>query len=385
MNWLMSCQYLSERREEIIRTYNELHQLAEPSWMEEKTSQYLFNRLQEAGISVRRFSGHYGLIAEIPGESEEDVVALRADMDALVQEVDGIVKANHSCGHDAHSTMVLYAALAIAACGLRPKRTIRFLFQPAEEKVGGALRMMQDGALCNVRMLFGVHLRPAVEVPYGKAAPAILHGASTSIHGVIKGLQAHASRPQFGKNVIETASVLVQALQGIRLKSGIPFSVKMTQLQAGGETSNVIPDKATFKLDLRAQSNEGMAELMDKTFRAMEKVAALMDTPIEWEVAGSVPAATLNDQAIQRMQNAIAQVLGEENVMPPCVTPGGEDFHFYPLHTPGLVTTMLGLGCDLKPGLHHPQMSFNPEALVYGAQILTTALIDAAQSVEGGE
>ncbi|MCK9907161.1 M20/M25/M40 family metallo-hydrolase, partial [Frankia sp. Cpl3] len=84
------------------------------------------------------------------------------------------------------------------------------------------------------------------------------------------------------------------------------------------------------------------------------------------------------------LYTAIAQVLGEENARDVCVSPGGEDFHFYSLNTPGLAATMLGLGCDLTPGLHHPHMSFNPEALVYGAQILTTALLDAANPEHTG-
>lgn len=371
------CRYLKERRDEIIATYHDLHALAEPSWQEEKTSRYLADRLRAAGLRVRTYPDHYGLTVDVAGRRER-IVALRADMDALVQEVDGILRPNHSCGHDGHSTMVLYAALALAACEVQPEYTLRFMFQPAEEKVGGALQMMRDGSLDGVDLLFGVHLRPVMELPNGTAAPAILHGASASIHGDIFGLQAHASRPERGKNVIETAAVLVHSLTAIRLEAGCPFSVKMTQLAAGGETSNVIPDRASFKLDLRAQTNAGMDELQEKTRIVLERVAALTGTPIEWKLAGSVPAATAHDRAIRLMRQAIAAVLGADNVAPPCVTPGGEDFHFYSYHNPHLAATMLGLGCDLQPGLHHPQMRFDTGALVNGAQILAVALLSAA-------
>lgn len=375
------CDYLRECQADIVRTYEELHELAEPSWQEEKTSQYLAQRLQAAGLTVRTYPGHFGLTVDIPGE-EEGVVALRADMDALVQEVDGVVRPNHSCGHDGHSTMVLYAALAFAAAGIRPKKTVRFLFQPAEEKVGGALQMMKDGALEGVEMLFGVHVRPVMELANGTAAPAILHGASASIHGTISGLQAHASRPERGKNVIETASMLVQSLQNIRLEAGCPFSVKMTQLAAGGDTSNVIPDRATFKLDVRAQTNEGMEELQEKLKHTMQHVGSLMGTPIEWSIPGAVPAATFNERAAGMMREAISLVLGEENIAGPCVSPGGEDFHFYTYHNPGLAGTMLGLGCGLAPGLHHPDMSFDTKALVAGAQILATSVLMSASGKE---
>ncbi|WP_261807517.1 amidohydrolase [Paenibacillus sp. N3.4] len=271
MSTYMPNDYVNQQREHIVQTYRDLHDLAEPSWKEEKTSRYLQERLQVAGFSVHTFAGHYGLVAEIPGETT-DVVALRADMDALVQEVDGVVKANHSCGHDAHSTMVLHTALALTACQIRPHKTIRFIFQPAEEKGEGALQMIRDGAMDGVTMLLGVHLRPSMEVPYGKAAPVIVHGASTSIRGVIRGLQAHAARPENGRNPLEAAALIIQALQGIRLQARCPFSVKITQLQGGGETSNVIPERAEFTLDLRAQTNEGMAELKKKPYMCFTRL-----------------------------------------------------------------------------------------------------------------
>ncbi|MGG1659375.1 M20 peptidase aminoacylase family protein [Brevibacillus sp. NRS-1366] len=381
MNVKMVCDYLKENQNEIIRTYEELHQLAEPSWQEEKTSHYLAQRLRQAGLTVRTYQGHFGLTIDIPGE-EKQIVALRADMDALVQEVNGVVKPNHSCGHDGHSTMALYTALAFAATGVQPKKTIRFLFQPAEEKVGGALQMLKDGALEDVDVLFGVHLRPVMELANGTAAPAISHGASATVHGTISGLQAHASRPERGKNVIETAALLVQVLSNIRLEAGCPFSVKMTQFSAGGETSNVIPDRATFKLDVRAQTNEGMDELQEKLKHVFYHVGSLMGAPIEWSIPGAVPAATLNDRASAIMREAIAHVLGKDNVKEPCVSPGGEDFHFYTYHKPEMAGTMLGLGCGLSPGLHHPDMSFDTKALITGAQILATAVL---LSANGGD
>lgn len=379
MSTYMPNDYVNQQREHIVQTYRDLHDLAEPSWKEEKTSRYLQERLQQVGFSVHTFAGHYGLVAEIPGETT-DVVALRADMDALVQEVDGVVKANHSCGHDAHSTMVLHTALALAACQIRPHKTIRFIFQPAEEKGEGALQMIRDGALDGVTMLLGVHLRPSMEVPYGKAAPVIVHGASTSIRGVIRGLQAHASRPENGKNPLEAAALIIQALQGIRLQARCPFSVKITQLQGGGETSNVIPERAEFTLDLRAQTNEGMAELKEKTVHLLHTVAALTVTCVEWKYGNYVPAATVNEMMIKLVEEAISKVLGPINVADRCVTQGGEDFHFYPLEKNGLASTMVGLGCDLKPGLHHPHMSFALESLVYGTQILSSAVSEAARA-----
>lgn len=370
--------FIDENKELLFQTYRDLHHLAEPSWEERKTSKYLVESLKRAGLMVKTFQGHYGIIAEIPGQSDQ-VVALRADMDALVQEVDGIVKANHSCGHDAHSTMVLYSALAIADSKIQPKHTIRFIFQPAEEKGEGALKMMEEGALDNVSYLFGVHLRPYFEIPFMMAAPVIIHGSAGTIRGTIKGIQAHASRPQDGVNAIEAAALIVRKLNQIHIETVTPYSIKMTQLQTDNAASNVIPETATFTIDARAQSNEIMDELKKWTEEIIEQTMEQTGASISWSLEELVPAATFHKKAMRLIENAITHILGEDNVIPTCVSQGGEDFHFYTAKNPELEATMLGLGCDLSPGLHHPQMNFKLEALRYGTKILTKTVLLATE------
>ncbi|MEH7524679.1 amidohydrolase [Bacillus sp. JJ1503] len=368
-------QLIEQNREEILQTYQELHQLAEPSWQEEKTSSYIREKLINAGLKVKTYQDHFGLVTEIQGESK-DVIALRADMDALVQEVDGEVRANHSCGHDGHSTMALYTALVLAKSGQRFKHTIRFIFQPAEEKAEGALKMIEEGALKNVKFLGGIHLRPLIEIPFQKAAPVILHGSSATIKGVIKGVQAHAARPEEGNNPIEAAAMLIQAIRQIRLKDNHKYSIKITELH-GGEASNSIPETVQFTFDLRAETNETMTKLINKAEHIMQKMAELTETEIESNLVEYSPAAVKSPKAIELGKHAIISILGEDNFEQACHSPGAEDFHFYTLKNPDISATMIGLGCDLEPGLHHPKMKFNLEALIYGAKILTNLLIKA--------
>jgi amidohydrolase len=370
-------EFIEAQRSTIFKTYHELHQLAEPSWKEEKTSRYLQQKLIDAGFTVKTFPEHYGFIADLPGESPE-VLALRADMDALVQEVNGVVRPNHSCGHDAHSTMVLMAALTLCKTKMKCKHSIRFIFQPAEEVAGGALKMMEEGALKNVKFLGGVHLRPSFEVQYGKAAPVILHGSTTTLKGVIKGVPAHAARPEEGNNPIEAASLLIQAMKQIKLKEAGRYSIKITELHSG-EASNAIPENARFTFDLRSETNEGMELLISKAQHTVQKIAELTETEIDTVMEEYSPAAVKNPKAIQLASAAICSILGSENLESACVSPGAEDFHFYTLKNQAVSATMIGLGCDLTPGLHHPNMSFNHEALIYGTKILTKLLLEADQ------
>ena len=368
---------MEHHKTEILQTYQELHAIAEPSWQERQTSRYLQERLASAGLTITTYTGHHGFIAEIAGGTE-GVIALRADMDALVQEVDGEVIANHSCGHDAHSTMALYAALALKEFETDLHHTIRFIFQPAEELAEGALQMMKEGVLDNVLFLGGVHVRPHTEVPFGKSAPVILHGSSMTITGTITGTPAHAARPEEGNNPIEAASFLIQSLRQIRLPG--KFSIKITELH-GGETSNSIPATARFTLDVRAKTNGTMDALLVKARHSIEHIAALTGTQIVYEEEGYSPAATENATAIRLAQQAIGSVLGEENVDGYCISQGAEDFHFYTWKTPDIPATMIGLGCDLKPGLHHPKMTFNTDALIYGAQILARLVLNADEAL----
>ncbi|WLR60092.1 amidohydrolase [Guptibacillus hwajinpoensis] len=367
--------FVEENHDKILKTYQELHQLAEPSWQEEKTAHYLKEKLAEVGYHIQNFQGHFGFVAEFKGK-KANVIALRADMDALVQEVEGVVKPNHSCGHDAHSTMVLFAALSLIKEPMQ--HTIRFIFQPAEEMAEGALKMIEENVLKDVIFLAGIHLRPAMEISYGKAAPIISHGSTTSIKGWIKGVPSHAARPETGNNPLEAAAVLIQEIQRIRLNVPDPFSVKITELH-GGEASNSIPVKARFTLDLRSRSNETMKKLIDQTKYIISKVGELTETEIASEIAEYSPAAVKNDLAITLARKAIASSLGANNVVDECVSPGAEDFHFYSLKYPHLTATMIGLGCDLTPGLHHPDMQFNKEALIDGTKILIQLLLEADQ------
>lgn len=367
-------EYIDRHKNAILDTYHDLHSLAEPSWQEENTAKYIKNKLREAGFHVKTFQTHFGLIADLQGELGT-VIAIRADMDALVQEVDGVMKANHSCGHDAHSTMVLYTALALANSGIKPKHTIRFIFQPAEEKGEGALQMMEDGALENVISLFGIHVRPKKEVPFLHASPVIIHGSAETIRGTIKGRQAHASRPQDGINAIEIATLLVMKLKAIRIETDVPFSIKMTQLQTENAASNVIPETATFTLDVRAQTNELM-ELLNKTVtHIFSDIMKETNGTMTWSMEGFVPAAVVHEGATDIVERAIAQVLGIKKVVPKCISNGGEDFHFYTNRYPNIAATMIGLGCDLNYGLHHPQMNFNLESLHYGTKILVQSVL----------
>ncbi|WP_373270828.1 M20 peptidase aminoacylase family protein [Bacillus canaveralius] len=357
----------------MLKTFEHLHSNPEISWEEVKTTGFLKQETEKLGCRVTTFPDSTGLIAEIG--NGKPIVAIRADIDALSQEVNGDFQPNHSCGHDAHMTIVLGAIQILKERSAEWEGTIRFIFQPAEEKGTGALKMVELGAVDDVDFLFGVHLRPENEMGDGYAAPFLIHGAARFISASISGEDMHGARPHLGANAIEAGAALVHMLKNIYVNPLTPASIKMTKFISGGESSNIIPGNAEFSLDLRAQTNEAMDHLQNKLEKAFKAVESFYDVKVSFSIPATLPAAIKNDEAVSIMNNAIINSLSEERCLPPIITTGGDDFHFYTIKRPHLKATMLGLGCGLVPGLHHPDMTFRREAMVKGAEILTEAAI----------
>jgi amidohydrolase len=374
---------IEQYKQVILDTFYHLHEHPEISWEEINTTNYIKDILIEQGCKVRTLPDTTGVIGEI-GKGKP-VVAVRADIDALWQEKDGVFCANHSCGHDAHMAMVLGVVHVLNAMESLPKGTVRFIFQPAEEKGNGALKLVEDGVVDDVDFLYGIHLRPIQEMASGKAAPAIVHGAARLIEGQITGEDLHGARPHLGANAIEVGATLVNMLNSIHLDSMIPYSAKMTSFHAGGKSQNIIPGHAKFGLDIRAQTNETMDTLEKKIQQQVKILQDLYDVKIELETKAHIAAAVVNEEAQQLMEQAIHDVLGSENTESPLVTTGGDDFHFYTIQRTHLKATMLGLGCNLSPGLHHPDMTFEHEVLLDGTAILAKALLLTLEKGSGEE
>jgi len=352
--------------------FDDLHAIPEVSFSEYKTTEYLVQFLEERGISVKRFDHHTGLIAEVG--SGKPVVGLRADIDALWQEVDGVMKANHSCGHDAHMTIGLGVLMRFKKEEASMKGSFRCIFQPAEEQGNGSLSVVETGVVDDLDYLFGVHLRPKDELPLGKAAPSLYHGAAVFYEGEIRGFDSHGARPHQGVNVIDVGFAIQQRLNQMRLSPMIPHSIKMTKFHAGGQSPNIIPGSSQFSIDVRSQTNEGLEELKNKAEKCFATIADLYDVSIEGKWIDYTPGAEVSEDAEQLLEKAIIQVRGVQNLLSPIVTPGSDDFHFYTIKRPSLKASMLALGADLSPGLHHPHMTFDHSCLKDGVDILVEAV-----------
>lgn len=365
--------------EVIYQWFDHLHEYPEVSWKEFETTKKIASILKEMNVPYQTFEDCTGLIAEI-GRGEE-VIAVRADIDALWQEVDGEMRANHSCGHDANISMVLGALSLIK--NEKFKKRIRFIFQPAEETGGGSLAMIDRNVLEDVTQLYGVHLRPQEELPFGKVTPAIHHGAAVFLHGKIIGIDAHGARPHQGKNAIDVLFGIQQMLKNIYMNPAEIYSAKLTKMVADGGSINIIPGSATFSIDVRSQKNQVLDEVKKRIELGFNYIQNQFEVKLEWEWLDMTPGAEVSAHAAKIAELSIIEAVGMEALADPILTPGSDDFHFYTVRKPSLQATMIGIGANLEPGLHHPNMTFEKEAMVVGAKVLAKTLLNASNSTKG--
>lgn len=359
----------------VYQLFEFLHSHPELGMEEHNTSAFLASELENCGFQViRGVGGKTGVIGILDSGQPGKTVALRADMDALPYVIDGVNVARHTCGHDSHSAMVMTAARMLAERGISCGR-LKIIFQPAEETLAGSQSIIDSGLADDVDEMMGLHIRPKEELDFGQASPAVYHGASSRADIIVRGRAAHGARPQQGINAVEAAVAIVNAVNMIRVDPRVSHSVKVTRFFGGGKAVNIIPDKAEISFDMRAQSNQVMAELKEKLRSCAALAAGANGAEAEIHISEGVPAAEFDGGMVEDLRLVIGEVLGNENVMPPIVSPGGEDFHFYIQRLPHCKTAFLGLGSDAAPGLHHQDMCFNHKAMEYGAEILAGAVM----------
>jgi amidohydrolase len=354
-----------------IRNY--LHTIPESGGHEEKTSTYLAAEIKKAGYQVETGVGGFGVVATLAGKEAGPVVGVRGDMDALVHVVDGKETTVHSCGHDAHCAMVLTMAEEIAKTGIK-RGKLKIIFQPAEEDLTGARGMIAAGVVQELDYIMGIHLRPIQEAKVGQAAAALWHGSAYFITSHIHGKAAHGARPHLGVNTIDAGVMVVNGINTIWENPVEGWSVKTTKFNSNGIINNAIPDGVDLAFDLRAQKNLVMENLIKKVTHLVNTIPGTLGAKGEVLSVSGVPAAEYDQEVITLLEGAITKVLGKDGLIPPIISPGADDFHFYKQAKPALKAGFVGLGADLSPGLHDPKMSFDDSVLVKGVKILESAV-----------
>ena len=355
----------------IAHVWPQLHAMAEPAFKEVRTASFLAGFLRKLGYKVEEgVGGTTAVVATLDSGVPGPVVALRTDMDCLLfKQDDGTEKPIHACGHDGHMTIALGVAQLVAEQGLKQGK-VKILCQPAEEIGRGALELLKAGALQDVDYALGYHLMPKDMARSGQIIAQINWTACTLMEGEIRGLAAHGSQPHLGVNAIDVGAAIVGAVNALPTNPLLGGSVKTTRFLGGAGSLNAICDKVNIGFDLRSTSNSEMLVLRQRVSEIVINTAKLYGAEAQCHIVGTCPAAEA-DPSLQAVTcEAIVEELGSEGLIPAASITVGEDFNFFKEQLPQLKTASLGIGCDLVPRLHDPDMCFDHAALAPAIKVL---------------
>jgi amidohydrolase len=369
---------------DLVALRRDLHQNPELSHRETRTAERVLAFLGGSALGVRRGVGGQGIVADTAGDGR--TVLLRVDMDGLpIQEQSDVPYASrvpgvmHACGHDGHTAMGATAARILARRRL-PGR-VRMIFQPAEEGEGGAQGMVADGVLDGVDVALGIHLWN--EMPVGtigvKAGP--LMAAVDRLRIVVHGRGGHGAKPHRSADPVVAAAHVVTALQSVVSREVSPVQPAVVTIGAihGGQAFNVIPEEVTLTGTIRTFDPELRRSMPERITRLASGIASGLQCRAEVEVKTGNPAV-VNDAAVAALaRRAAARVVGEQDVVVPEPTMGGEDMAIYFERVPGcfvfIGSANPALGLD-QPH-HSPRFDFDEGALAIGCEFLLQAAEEA--------
>ena len=375
---------IAEFEPELTAWRRDFHMHPELNFEEHRTAGIVAQRLREFGCDqvIEGFSGT-GVIGLIHGEGGPNgrAIGLRADMDALpIEERTGAAWASqnagkmHACGHDGHTTMLLGGARYLAETR-NFSGTVVLIFQPAEERGGGAEVLVRDGIFQQFPMsrVFGMHNWPGL--PAGEFAwregPIMAAVEQLEIH--LQGRGAHGAMPHQGVDPIMVAAAIVQGLQSIVARNVEPVEAGVITIGEirGGFTHNVIPDSVYMQGTARWFQPAVGALLKERFLHLVPGIAAAFGATAQASMTLYCPA-TINDPESTRLTVTAAKAVAAQVHEMPKPTMGGEDFAFM-LNAKAGSYIMLGAGRGVDdPGLHHPEYDFNDAVLPMGASYWAT-------------
>ncbi|MCX8682831.1 amidohydrolase [Gilliamella sp. B2889] len=369
----------------IEQLFLDLHQNPELSNQEFETTKKLRYYLEKANIRILELGAKTGVIAEIGSGSP--VLALRADIDALpiFEQSDCQYRSTqkgvmHACGHDLHTSVLMGAAYLLKANERHLKGTVRLLFQPAEENFSGALHFIEIGALNGVDVILGMHNNPNLTINQMASRAGPFSANVDRIEITIKGVGAHAARPESGIDPIVIGSQIISAIQTIssRTISGLDAVVVSITKFLGGNTWNVIPEIVEMEGTVRTLTPDIRLKVKQQLKSIVENIALSMGAKAELRWFDGPPSIINVAKWVDFCQK-IAKQQGYEVVdFQPQL--GGEDFAHYLHHVPG---AFINLGSQSPYALHHPKFLVNTDMIMpaanYLANLAKQGLIVVAQ------
>ncbi|WP_266205059.1 M20 metallopeptidase family protein [Pontibacter kalidii] len=370
--------------EDVVKWFRHIHQNPELSFKEDKTGKYVEEILKSfPGIEVMR-PAKTSVIGVLKGAKPGKTVAFRADMDALPMEedtglpysskVEGVA---HTCGHDAHTAMLLGTASTLSKMRDQVNGTVYFVFQHAEETPpGGAIDIVESGALKGVEAFFGMHVIPNYPVGHVGILP---EGDATTAQDIfnltIIGEGSHGSSPHLSIDPIVVGSAIVGALQTIVSRNVPPgdLTVVSVGLFQAGNSANVIPPEAKLAATVRTTSEDTRKMVETRVKEIVEHITKAYGATYKLDYIHAYPAVTNNAALNSLSKNSAIAILGKDQVFDAPLTTASEDFSYFEKIAP--VSYMI-LGIGEGAANHNPEFKVDESALANGVKAQVQIILD---------
>lgn len=383
-DWFSEANSLFEYTQSLRRDF---HMHPELGFQEFRTAGIVARELTALGLEVTTGVGGTGVTALIEGARPGPVVLLRADMDALpIIEETGAPYASqnpgvmHACGHDGHTAVLLTVARMLLAHRGELAGTVKLVFQPAEEGLGGAEKMIEDGVLDNPKVDYALALHVWNERPLGWIG--VSDGASMAGGEIFKikiiGKGGHGAAPHLAVDPILAAAQVVSALQGIAARNVAPLQSAVVSVCTihGGETFNVIPPAVEMSGTIRTFEPGVRRKVLERFEKTVQAVAEGLGCRAEVDVKRLTPAV-INDNGVARRVQETARALFPENEPDAgnYVTMGSEDMAYIMEKVPGCFIFIGSANPEkgLDAAHHHPKFDIDEAALPRGAALLAAS------------
>ncbi len=374
--------WLAEHAVDLVQWRRHIHANPELSRTEFGTTEFVAAWLTKAGLSPQKMPGGTGLICDIGPEGPR--IGLRADMDALpLQEFTGLPFAStvpgvsHACGHDAHTTVLLGTALALAEVPELPVG-VRLVFQPAEEVMpGGAIDLVAAGVMEGVDRIFALHCDPRLEVGRVGIRVGAITSAADTIELVLDSPGGHTSRPHLTSDLVYAIGTVITGLPGLLSRRIDPrtSTVMVWGAVSAGKAPNAIPQTGMLTGTVRTGDHATWSLLEPMVHEIVDGLLAPTGVRYQLNYRRGVPPVVNDEHSTRLFEDAI-RALGPDALADTIQSGGGEDFSWYLEEVPGAMARLgVWSGHGEQLDLHQPTFDLDERALEVGVRVLSNIVL----------
>jgi amidohydrolase len=364
----------------------DFHRHPELGFQEIRTAGIVARELNKLGLEVSSGIGRTGVVTLIEGKLPGPVVLLRVDMDALpiLEETGAEYASNvpgvmHACGHDGHTAIGLSVARLLNDQRNSFQGTVKIVFQPAEEGLGGAEAMIADGVLANPRPDAALSLHLWNEKPLGwiGVTPGPVMASADLFHIHLQGHGGHAAQPHLATDPLLASAQIITALQAIVSRNISPLEsgvVSVTALHAG-EAFNIIPDTVDIKGTIRTFKPKVRTLILEHFHQIVGGLTQALGCQVEVDIQSITPAVVNDPRVTAIVQQAVKELVGQSELDTSMVTMGSEDMAFMMQDIPGcyFFVGSANPSRGLDAPHHHPRFDIDEESLPRAIALLAAA------------